>query len=164
MHNYQDVHTVLPPGIIAASNCPRGIFVGCQNTPWFVLMLPQFEQQNLANSFNYALGTEGPLAPVPLPGFFANSTVPATKLSLFQCPSDRENSYQVNPTIAGGYLSGPIETKGNYGVSWGNTYWGQDMPSPSGILTDPVTGRPVNFLPSRSASTAISVSTRSPTG
>ena len=37
-------------------------------------------------------------------------------------------------------MSGPIGTKGNYGVSWGNTYWGQDMPATSSPMQDPVTG------------------------
>ena len=148
IHNYHSIHDALPPGVIAASNCPRGIFVGCQNTPWFILMLPQFEQQNLANSFNYQLGAEGALAPVPLQGFFANTTVTGTKITMFQCPSDNQNTYQIASTIASGFLSGPIHSKGNYGVSWGNTYWGQDMPSPNGILTDPVTSRPVAFLQS----------------
>jgi prepilin-type N-terminal cleavage/methylation domain-containing protein/prepilin-type processing-associated H-X9-DG protein len=147
MHNYHDNHNVLPSGVIAAAKCPRDIFVGCQNTPWFVLMLPQFEQQDLANAFNYPLGSEGPLAPAPL-GFFANSTVAATKIAVFQCPSDRQNDYKISPAIAAGFLSGPTESKGNYAVNWGNTYWGQDIPNPAGVLTDPVTLAPAQFLPS----------------
>ena len=31
--------------------------------------------------------------------FFANSTVAATKISVFQCPSDRNNSFQINPLV-----------------------------------------------------------------
>jgi prepilin-type N-terminal cleavage/methylation domain-containing protein/prepilin-type processing-associated H-X9-DG protein len=147
MHNYTTANGVLPPGVITASNCPRDIFVGCQNTPWFILMLPQFEQQALANSFNYSLGPEGPLVPVPL-GYFANSTTTAVKLASFQCPSDGDSDYKVAPTIAGGIMSGPTVSKGNYGVSWGNTYWGQDQPNPATVLTNPAGGGPVTFLPS----------------
>ncbi len=148
MHNYHDLHNVLPPGRIAAANCPRDIFVGCQNTPWFVMMLPQFEQQPLANAFNFDLGTEGPLAPIPILGFFVNSTVTGTKLDLFQCPSDSNEHYEINPLIGGGYFNGVTMSKGNYGVNWGNTYWGQDQPNPSGVLTDPFNGLPARFLPS----------------
>ena len=61
-------------------------------------------------------------------GFFANSTVVGTKIATFQCPSDRKNTFQLIPPIFGGaFLSSAVLTKGNYGVSWGNTYWGQDV-------------------------------------
>ena len=36
---------------------------GCQNTPWFVLMLPYIEQGALANAFNFSIGTEGTSIP-----------------------------------------------------------------------------------------------------
>jgi prepilin-type processing-associated H-X9-DG protein len=131
-HNYESSNGSLPPGRIWAptktpANFPT-IFANCQNTPWFVLMLPQFEQQNLANAFNYSLGAEG----VPGPGlsmvlgFFSNSTVAATKVSVFQCPSDTTRQFQIPAAYQGGLLSGPISTKGNYAVSWGNTNWGQN--------------------------------------
>jgi hypothetical protein len=89
-------------------------------------MLPQFEQQNLANAYNYSLGSEGPNAPLPL-GFFANSTVTATKVSVFQCPSDSASMFQIPTVYAGGALSGFAGTKGNNAVSWGNTEWGQNF-------------------------------------
>ena len=58
IHNYDSVNGSLPPGRIWAptktpANFPT-IFSNCQNTPWFVLMLPQFEQQPLANAFNFS--------------------------------------------------------------------------------------------------------------
>ena len=128
--NYHDVHNVFPPGRIygprpgrAADDFPT-IFAGAQNTTWFCLMLPLFEQGTLANAYNFDLGSEGPTTPLPL-GYFANSTIAKTKLSVFQCPSDRQNEFQVNPGYAGGALSGFNFTKGNYGVSWGNTNWAQ---------------------------------------
>ncbi len=142
MHNYHDVNNGLPPGRIwqnGLNGCGYNFFQ-CQDTSWFILMLPQFEQSTLANAFNYSLGVGGPLAPLPQ-GFFANSTVTATKLSVFQCPSDRSQSFQITPAYAGGVLSGPIASKGNYVVAWGNTQWDQ---------TDIVnsTGVPVPFLKS----------------
>ena len=33
----------------------------------------------------------------PADGFFANSTVAQTKIAIFQCPSDRQNTFQINP-------------------------------------------------------------------
>ncbi len=132
VHNYHSVNNSLPPGRIwgprpgrAADDFPT-IFSGTQNTTWFCLMLSLFEQGPLANSFNYTLGGEGYAGAglAVAEGFFANSTVSATKIGIFQCPSDRVNQFQINPSYAGGALSGPVSSKGNYAVSWGNTNWG----------------------------------------
>ncbi|ODT97557.1 MAG: prepilin-type N-terminal cleavage/methylation domain-containing protein [Planctomycetes bacterium SCN 63-9] len=130
MHNYHDTNLSFPAGRIWGAGilgCGYNFFQ-CQDTSWFVLMLPQFEQQPLANAFNYNLGVGGPFAPpeYPIPvGFFANSTVTSTKLALFQCPSDRSITFQITPDYASGALSGPRSSKGNYVVSWGNTQWDQ---------------------------------------
>jgi prepilin-type N-terminal cleavage/methylation domain-containing protein/prepilin-type processing-associated H-X9-DG protein len=146
MHNYHSTNSSFPTGNIrgvglpmmpGVGNCGTNIFNNCQNTPWFVLMLPFFEQGNLANSYNYAIGAEGPLAPLPL-GFYANSTVAGSKLSSFQCPSDRQNQFQITPSYQGGALSGLFFSKGNYGASWGNIAWGQSLATATGI--NPVTG------------------------
>ncbi|QEH33090.1 hypothetical protein OJF2_15870 [Aquisphaera giovannonii] len=139
-HNYLNAHNSLPPGRIWAPRPGKSstdfptIFSGVQNTTWFILMLPLIEQTNLANSFNFTLGAEGYYGPglAPAAGFFANSTVSATKISSFQCPSDRDEHFQINPGYQGGVLSGPILTKGNYAVSWGNTDWGQNYSSDLG--------------------------------
>lgn len=48
-----------------------------------------------------------------------------TKVDLFQCPTDSVRRFQIPTSFAGGALSGPILTKGNYAVSWGNTNWQQ---------------------------------------
>jgi prepilin-type N-terminal cleavage/methylation domain-containing protein/prepilin-type processing-associated H-X9-DG protein len=150
MHNYLSSVNCLPAGIInkegdPVTGCARYIFSGCQNTPWFCLMLPHVEQGVLYNALNFDLGIEGPFLPLPL-GFFSNSTVFASKLSVFQCPSDRSNMFQITPQYNGGVLSGPVGTKGNYGVSWGNTYWGQDMPATSAPMRNPVTGQVPQFM------------------
>jgi prepilin-type N-terminal cleavage/methylation domain-containing protein/prepilin-type processing-associated H-X9-DG protein len=145
LHNYHTIHNGLPPGRIwkeGPFGCYKGSFTGCQDTPWFCLLLPQFEQQALANAFNFSLGIEGPLRPLPL-GYFANSTVSGTKIDLFQCSSDRASSFQIAPDFNvndEGDLSGPILSRGNYAVCWGNTQWSQDS-----IV---VNGRPVAFLAS----------------
>ncbi|WP_422923590.1 DUF1559 domain-containing protein [Singulisphaera sp. PoT] len=133
LHNYVSANNTLPPGRIWAPFPGKtfpSVFAGAQNTPWFCLMLPLIEQGNLANSFNFSLGSEGfPGGLNVAAGYFANSTVAATKISSFQCPSDRQNTFQVNSSYKGGVLSGPIMTKGNYAASWGNTSWGQDKAS-----------------------------------
>jgi prepilin-type N-terminal cleavage/methylation domain-containing protein/prepilin-type processing-associated H-X9-DG protein len=131
IHNYHDLHNSLPPGRIWRAGPPGPafptIFSGTPNTTWFELMLPMIEQGALAAAFNFDLGAEGYPGNgfEPAAGFFANSTISATKLSTFQCPSDRQLTFKINPAYAGGLLSGPTMTKGNYAVSWGNTDWGQ---------------------------------------
>jgi prepilin-type N-terminal cleavage/methylation domain-containing protein/prepilin-type processing-associated H-X9-DG protein len=124
VHNYHDVNSGLPPGRIWSNvNFPT-IFAGQQNTTWFCLMLPMFEQGVLANAFNYSLGSEG-IPTNPVAGFIANSTVAATKLAVFQCPSDRQIIWNINPAYGGPVLATFPVTKGNYAVSWGNSGWGQ---------------------------------------
>jgi prepilin-type N-terminal cleavage/methylation domain-containing protein/prepilin-type processing-associated H-X9-DG protein len=129
LHNYHDVHNMITPGRIwqqGLLGCSRDLyFSNCPNTPWFTLMLPQFERSDLFNAFNYDLGPIGPLTPLPV-GFFANTTVMGIKIGLFQCPTDRDNPYHVSQDIFGGALSGPQLTRGSYGVNWGNTQWGQE--------------------------------------
>ena len=135
IHNYHDIHNALAPGRIWSNVGFPTIFAGQQNTTWFEMMMPMFEQSALANAFNFDLGAEG----VPggglnaAMGFFANATVSATKISLFQCPSDRQMTFKINQGYAGGALSGPTLTKGNYAVSWGNTNWGAGLGGNAGL-------------------------------
>ncbi len=122
IHNYHSIHNVIVTARIfdtTLKQCPGGnVLRGCQDTPWFCLLLPQFEQAPLSNAFNFTLGTAGPLP--NLPGLFANSTVMLTKIALFQCPSDRDNLF----TLAGLPYS---QTKGNYGINMGNTQYDQGL-------------------------------------
>jgi prepilin-type N-terminal cleavage/methylation domain-containing protein/prepilin-type processing-associated H-X9-DG protein len=131
--NYESANNSLPIGMVFNTNvfpCTRPSFGhSCQRTPWFVLMLPFIEQGPLYNAFNASIGTEGPLPQgVPL-GFVMNSTVSTTKIPWFQCPSDNSNTFSFAALSAatGGRLP-PLPwspTKGNYGVNWGNTDYGQ---------------------------------------
>jgi prepilin-type N-terminal cleavage/methylation domain-containing protein/prepilin-type processing-associated H-X9-DG protein len=147
LHNYNDVNGSIPPGRIWApypGNAFPRFFQGAQNTTWFVLMLPQFEQGTLSNAFNFSLGSEGlPGAGLSVAvGWFANSTVTMTKIGVFQCPSDRSNAFQINPSYAGGVLSKFMITKGNYAASWGNTNWGAGL---DGDATMMAANRPSAF-------------------
>src|SRR5262245_3028814 len=73
--NYESANTVLPSGDtygVGNGFCSSpGFGNGCQNTPWFVLMLPYIEQSTLYNAFNAPIGVEGP----GLLGYIVNSTV-----------------------------------------------------------------------------------------
>jgi prepilin-type N-terminal cleavage/methylation domain-containing protein/prepilin-type processing-associated H-X9-DG protein len=138
IHNYHDVNNLLPPGRIwtPLPGIPLpSLLMGVQNTPWFVLMLPQYEQGPLYNAFNFAIGVEGPIqGGIPM-GWSTNATVIQTKVSLFQCPSDNERLFELALFPGGPTL---VETRGNYVVSWGNTQWAQQ---------NSVAGTPTQNLP-----------------
>jgi prepilin-type N-terminal cleavage/methylation domain-containing protein/prepilin-type processing-associated H-X9-DG protein len=127
IHQYHTAHNVIVPGRIWADNqfegCTMSFLSGCQGTPWSVLLLPMLEQAPLANGYNFSLGAEGPQGSYL--GYLANSTITATRLAAFQCPDDRAEVFQMDPSLAGGLLSGVALTKGNYAASWGNTGWFQ---------------------------------------
>ena len=91
--NYESANTCLPIGLVYAVNGVSGMpgaicqtpgGANCQNTPWFVLMLPYLEQTPLYNAFNTSIGIEGPA----LLGYVTNSTVMTSRIASFQCPSD----------------------------------------------------------------------------
>jgi prepilin-type N-terminal cleavage/methylation domain-containing protein len=103
--NYNDIHICLPPGRIWSNSGFPTIFAGQQNTTWFCLMLPMFEQGTLANAYNFDLGSEGPFGAAGPMGYIANSTVAASKLPTFQCPSDRQITWFINPNYGGPLLS-----------------------------------------------------------
>src|SRR5690349_21621110 len=99
LQNYQDIHTLLPPGRIwqpLPGNPFPTFFAGAQNTTWFTQMLPQFEETSLYNAYNFATGIEGiPINGVP-PGFAVNATVIQNKIAMFQCPSDSVREFQTD--------------------------------------------------------------------
>jgi len=127
--NYESSNNSLPIGEVFGTNVPPctnpAFGNNCQNTPWFLLMLPFIEQGPLYNSFNASIGIEGP----GLLGYVINSTVFTTKIPSFQCPSDNSNAFSfaaLSAATGGAVPAFPWSaTKGNYGVNWGNTDDGQ---------------------------------------
>jgi prepilin-type N-terminal cleavage/methylation domain-containing protein/prepilin-type processing-associated H-X9-DG protein len=133
--NYESSNSSFPSSDIFGNNgfCSGfGFSNNCQNTPWFVLTLPYIEQSSLANSFNYSIGPEG----VQYLGFLVNSTVETTKISSFQCPSDNQNflAMSVLGALVGNSNLNWNLTKGNYGINWGNTDYGQANPNTSSLF------------------------------
>ena len=126
--NYESSNTCYPSSDVWGTNnglCKGfGFGNGCQNTPWFSLMLPFIEQGALANAFNFAVGTEGP----SLAGWFVNSTVGISRVASFQCPSDNVQVFTFNSVSSlVGITTNWSLSKGNYGANWGNTDYGQGV-------------------------------------
>jgi prepilin-type N-terminal cleavage/methylation domain-containing protein/prepilin-type processing-associated H-X9-DG protein len=142
LHNYESANNIFPSATIFNVNVPPctspGFGNGCQNTPWFLLMLPFIEQGPLYNSFNANIGMEGvQIGPLP-GGFIIQNTVYQTKIASFQCPSDNQSTYALS-----GIFQLPFSaSKGNYGVNWGNLDYGQ------GILGGKFTAQPSLWLQS----------------
>ncbi len=143
IHNYHSTNNCLPSSDIFLVNSGpcSGFNFGdsCQDTPWFVLMLPYIEQQALYNAFNAAIGMEGVMTQVGLPlGLIANSTIATTRIASFQCPSDNTQVFSTTAlaAAAGLPLTPPWSyTKGNYGINWGNTDFGQGVASTNSLFT-----------------------------
>ena len=140
--NYESAHNCLPIGVVYAVNGVSGMpgaicmspgGANCQNTPWFVLMLPYIEQAPLYNAFNASIGIIGPASL----GFVINSTVMTSRIASFQCPSDNIQTYSMAALskATGGFVPAYpwMASKGNYGVNWGNLDFGQGVLSP--VLT-----------------------------
>src|SRR5271170_4609932 len=98
--NYESAHSYLPIGVVYAVNgvsgmpgaiCQTPCGANCQNTPWFVLMLPYMEQAPLFNAFNASIGINGPAAL----GYVINSTVMTSRIASFQCPSDNIQTFSM---------------------------------------------------------------------
>ena len=128
IHSYHDAFDVVVPGRIVVTRIPPGVPFQVdtgrpedQATPWTVSLLPFLEQRGMADAFNFDLGSVG----IDGAGIVANATTCGTWLSVFQCPSDDRRPFLV-PGVLPGSRSGTIEqTRGNYGVNWGNNIYGQ---------------------------------------
>ena len=155
IHNYVSASNSLPSGVVFNSNvapCTAPNFgSNCQNTTWFVLTLPFIEGGTLFNTFNFAIGSEGPMYLTGYPYSYAtNSTILTTRIGFFQCPSDTENTFSIKSSTVGAVLPATRDliTKGNYGVNWGNTDYGQGQRSDSWFVSNPSTHRGTLWLQS----------------
>jgi prepilin-type N-terminal cleavage/methylation domain-containing protein/prepilin-type processing-associated H-X9-DG protein len=110
MHNYQTVHSVLPPGK-----------KGCCWGTWLVYALPHLEQQPLYNAWN-SCGINAAGVPTGYDldlRYFgaANVTVTSTRLEVYLCPSDMSNA-PLSATLNGLTYSC---TSQNFAANFGNT-------------------------------------------
>ena len=107
--NYESTNTCL--SFVGSSSVRASAFVqgprlrrSCQNTPWFVLMLPYIEQSALYNSFNASLGSRRATDFKPALGFTANSTVTTDEDRLVPVPERSPTILQLRLS----QLTGPL--------------------------------------------------------
>jgi len=77
LHNYHDVHSVLPPGWIGVTGTTPDVN-GPTGWSWGVMLLPHLDQGPLFNKFDLKVEV----------AHANNNTWRATPLSVFRCPSD----------------------------------------------------------------------------
>jgi prepilin-type N-terminal cleavage/methylation domain-containing protein len=159
IHNYITGNISFPSGVVFNANlapCTAPNFgSNCQNTTWFILTLPFMEGGTIFNTFNFAIGSEGPMYVTGYPfGWATNSTILTTRIGFFQCPSDTEKTFDIASSTVGAILTGAPKlsiTKGNYGVNWGNTDYGQGQRGDSWFVSNPSTHRASPFGYNRGA-------------
>lgn len=78
LHNYHDVHRVLPSGWIAVDNGVQSAHDGLNGAGWGTMILPHMDQSPLYNLFNPDLAIHDPV----------NLVFHTTVLTTWQCPSD----------------------------------------------------------------------------
>ncbi len=153
MHNYVSANTALPSGAVFNLNVPpchcNSFACNCQNTTWFVLIMPYIEAGTMYNTFNFAVGSEGTMLVTGYPYSYAvNSTILTSRLDFFQCPSDTSQTLNIQGSTVGAVLTSapPLQiTKGNYGVNWGNTDYGQGQRGDSWFSSNPAAHRKTPF-------------------
>ena len=111
--NYESSNTCFPIALVygvGVGPCTSpGFGRGCQNTPWFVLMLPYIEQAPLYASFNASIGMEGPpVGKAPLGGFVVNSTVFTTKIASYPVPERQHQHLQLRDPERGDRRRRPV--------------------------------------------------------
>lgn len=104
LHNYHDVHRVLPPGYRFKPNSP----IEAMGTP-NVSLLPYLEQANLTE-----------LADAEIPWYLQSPSTAQTIVPIFVCPSDTAANPTNYPWVAAmGVPVGSLFANSSYGYSYG---------------------------------------------
>lgn len=107
MHNYESAFGVLPPGYLHKPD-PGGSGANQMGFAWGTMILPQLEQQNLYDLFDYNI-----------PVFDIDNLVPREQsLSVFLCPSD---PYSQGAFVVRDESATPVEryAAASYAANWG---------------------------------------------
>ena len=83
LHNYHDVHSVLPPGWIAVNSGAPSAHSGTSGVGWGTMILPQMEQNNVYQLFNSAR---------PLTDS-SNAVFLRAQIKSYKCASDPKPDY-----------------------------------------------------------------------
>ena len=104
IHNYHSVQECFPPGGLPAWDSIRLSLQQNESASAHVRMLGAMEQQQLFNAMNFSYGC---FNSTDTYGNQANSTVCATRLATFLCPSDAPPTYNINRVSGGVKYTAP---------------------------------------------------------
>jgi prepilin-type N-terminal cleavage/methylation domain-containing protein len=169
IHQYHEVHSVLPPGIVGRFPSVRETLeyarspgftspdVSSPETPWLWMLFPFVDQRPLWDKFDSRVGMFGYISLTPpylLEGLNRNKEALGIVVPSFQCPSDQHSSFDFDVALFLGFPL-PIEpvpcARSNYGCNWGNTNWEQSADLDGDGTDDPgVTFLASPFVRSRS--------------
>ena len=104
------------PGAICSS---PGFGNNCQNTPWFVLMLPYIEQVGHCTTRSTRRSAwRGPDRGLYRPASSSIARSSPTKIASFQCPSDNQSTILAMTGLSGFRSSRRRETTASTGETW----------------------------------------------
>lgn len=83
LHNYHDVHSVLPPGWVSVDAGAHSAHDGVNGAGWGLMVLPSMDQANLYEEFNPNVSIADP----------ANASIRSQLLSVYRCPSDPQPDF-----------------------------------------------------------------------
>ncbi len=106
LHNYHDVHKILPPSSLWAAGSTASMPTANLMPNWAVLLLPFMEEQNLANQYNNKFSLCDP----------NNAAFRATRVSTMLCPTDAYNQVPFDGS-QNGWNMGSNWARGNYAAN-----------------------------------------------
>jgi prepilin-type N-terminal cleavage/methylation domain-containing protein len=118
LHNYHDTHGVFPSGWIGVDPATGRDYVhGGSGFGWATMILPQLEQKNLYDRFDFRKSISDAT------GSPSNKSSLATKLPVFACPSDpHPDTWDIQPEGGGAALA--TLATANYVGLFGTRYVG----------------------------------------
>ncbi|WP_165069561.1 DUF1559 domain-containing protein [Paludisphaera rhizosphaerae] len=153
MHNYESATGSFPPaklwsatsGTTAGPNDGTGGKGFVLNTTAFVLILPQLEQMQMSNAYNYSLPSCPATNASPNltvvggnTSYLANTTVTSSVLNAYICPSDTDlQPYNATASTSNGAYNGFNSQRSNYILPCGRYYEAYNL---SFFTTTPLDG------------------------
>ncbi|WP_437192861.1 DUF1559 domain-containing protein [Planctomicrobium sp. SH527] len=131
LHNYHDVHQILPPSDIGEDAFKTSSYCSRNSLSWMVLIMPQLDQTNMYNALQGANAFNDCWRNIPA-ATTGTATAPAfakTPMSAFMCPSDPSDT--LNPLMAGWAKSNYVGVSGS---PYRPTMSGTVVTNPTGVF------------------------------
>jgi prepilin-type N-terminal cleavage/methylation domain-containing protein/prepilin-type processing-associated H-X9-DG protein len=132
MHNYATADGAIPMGDSSIRSATTGALLGTGAFSHFARMLAYLEQVPLYNATNFSISAYNGS---DLIGYRANSTVTATRLAIFLCPSASVPNYTLGNTATVALPATGTSYFGSFGASLNPEDNGVDGAPPNGLFS-----------------------------